>query len=157
MDPSQVIDLLSWAHTCLWEWEGLLLSFHGLQLFLDWLIRSGDRWGLSTALRPGLKCGGLESKFGWGPRTHDRSGMGWSHLCLGCKRGMFFLGYPAGHIDSRIAVSTWWYGLTTLWHRSKNRQMKDEKMALIAQPLLDYGLGAYIEYWVTNKIWLLRI
>jgi hypothetical protein len=50
MDPSQVTDLLSRAHTCLWEREGLLLSYHGLR-------------GLSTTLRSGLKCGGLESKF----------------------------------------------------------------------------------------------
>jgi hypothetical protein len=41
--------------------------------------------GLSTALRPSLKCGGLESKFGWGPGPLDRSGMGWSCLCLGYK------------------------------------------------------------------------
>jgi hypothetical protein len=33
MDPGQVIDLLSRVHTCLWEWEGLLLSCHGLRLF----------------------------------------------------------------------------------------------------------------------------
>jgi hypothetical protein len=36
----------------------------------------------------------------------DRSGTGWSCLCLGYKRGVCFFGYPAGHIDSRIAVST---------------------------------------------------
>jgi hypothetical protein len=44
MDPSQVTDLLSRAHTCLWEREGLLLSYHGLRLFPDWLIGGGDRW-----------------------------------------------------------------------------------------------------------------
>jgi hypothetical protein len=44
MDPGQVTDLLSQAHTCLWEWEGLLLSCHGLWLFLDRLIGGGDRW-----------------------------------------------------------------------------------------------------------------
>jgi hypothetical protein len=30
IDPSQVTDLLSRAHTSLWEREGLLLSYHGL-------------------------------------------------------------------------------------------------------------------------------
>jgi hypothetical protein len=35
MDPGQVINLLSQAHTCLWERKGLLLSCHGLWLFLD--------------------------------------------------------------------------------------------------------------------------
>jgi hypothetical protein len=44
MDPSQVTNLLSRAHTSLWEREGLLLSCHGLWLFLDWLIGGGDRW-----------------------------------------------------------------------------------------------------------------
>ena len=40
------------------------------------------------------KCGGLESKFGWGPGPVDRSEMGWSCLCLGYKRGMCF-GVPS--------------------------------------------------------------
>jgi hypothetical protein len=44
MDPGQVTDLLSRAATCLWEREGLLLSYHGLRLFLDRLIGGGDRW-----------------------------------------------------------------------------------------------------------------
>jgi hypothetical protein len=44
MDPSQVTDLLSRAHTCLWEREGLLLSYHGFRLCPDRLIGSEDRW-----------------------------------------------------------------------------------------------------------------
>jgi hypothetical protein len=44
MDPGQVTDLLSRAHTCLWEWEDLLLSYHELWLFSDRLIGGGDRW-----------------------------------------------------------------------------------------------------------------
>jgi hypothetical protein len=39
-----VIDLLSWAHICLWEREGSLLSCRGFRLFLDRLIGGGDRW-----------------------------------------------------------------------------------------------------------------
>jgi hypothetical protein len=37
--------------------------------------------------------------------------------------------------------------------------MADErlKMALIAQPLLDYRTGAYIECWITTKTPLLKI
>jgi hypothetical protein len=89
----------------------------------DWL-EVGIGGGLSTTLRPGLKCGGLEFKFGRGPGTRDTSGMSWSHLCLRCKRDVCFSRYPAGHIDSWIAVSTWRYGLTVLWHRSKNWKMK---------------------------------
>jgi hypothetical protein len=44
MDPGQVTDLLSRAHTCLREREGLLLSCHRLRLFPDRLIGGGDRW-----------------------------------------------------------------------------------------------------------------
>ena len=48
--------------------EGLLLSCHGFWLFQDRLIGGRDRGGLSTALSLGLRSGGLESKFGQGPR-----------------------------------------------------------------------------------------
>ena len=65
MDGSQVTELLSLAHTCLWEQEDSLLSYRGFRLFSDRLIGDGDGGGLSTTLSPGLRCGGLESKFGW--------------------------------------------------------------------------------------------
>ena len=58
-------------------------------------MQTGKGGGLSTTLRPGLKGGGLESKFGQGPGPHDRSGMGWSCLCLGTN-GACVSGYPAG-------------------------------------------------------------
>jgi hypothetical protein len=57
-------------------------------------LEVGIGGGLSTALRPGLKRGGLESKFGWGPRPLDRSGTG--GLCLGYKRGVCFRGTQLG-------------------------------------------------------------
>ena len=57
-------------------------------------MEAGKGGGLSTILRPGLKCGGLESKFGHGPGPHDKSGMGWSCLCLGYKRSVCF-GVPS--------------------------------------------------------------
>ena len=79
--------------------EGLLLSCRGFWLFSDRLIGGGDGGGLSTTLSPRLRCGGLESKFGWGPRHLDRRVVGWSCLCLGTS-GVCVLGYPAGHIDS---------------------------------------------------------
>ena len=47
--------------------EGLLLSCRGFRLFLDQLIASENGGGLSTTPSPGLRCGGLESKFGLGP------------------------------------------------------------------------------------------
>ena len=52
--------------------EGSLLSCRGFWLFLDRLIRGGDGGGLSTTLSLGLRCGGLESKFGWGHGSLDR-------------------------------------------------------------------------------------
>jgi hypothetical protein len=69
-------------------------------------LETGIGGDLSTILRPGLKCGSLESKFGRGPGTRDRSRMGWSRSCRGYERGVCSSGYPAGYIDSRIAVST---------------------------------------------------
>ena len=46
--------------------------------------------GQSTTLRLGLKCGGLESKFGRKPRPIDKSGVDWSRLYLGYKRCVCF-------------------------------------------------------------------
>jgi hypothetical protein len=53
MDPGQVTYLLSWAHICLWEWEDLLLSYHGLRLFPDRLIGDGNRWRSKHHLEAG--------------------------------------------------------------------------------------------------------
>jgi hypothetical protein len=122
----------------------------------DWLeAEIGE--GLSTTLRLGLKCGDLESKFGRGPRTLDRSGAGWSRLCLGCKWGVCFSGYPAGHIDSWIAVST--DGMA--WLRSgtvvRNSRWKMEKWLWLLNHCLIIETGAYIECWITTQTWLLKI
>jgi hypothetical protein len=35
--------------------------------------------------------------------------------------------------------------------------LKDEEIVSVAQPLLDYSLGAYTEGWIRNKIWLLKV
>ena len=56
--------------------EDLLLSCRRFRLFSDQLIRGGDGGGLSTALSLGLRGGGLDSKFGRGPRPQDRRVMG---------------------------------------------------------------------------------
>ena len=89
--------------------EGSLLSCRGFRLFPDQLIGDGDDGGLSTTLSligdgdgrglsttlsPGLRCGGLESKFGRGPGPLDRRVMAWSCLCLGYKRDVCF-GIPS--------------------------------------------------------------
>jgi hypothetical protein len=42
--PGQVTDILSRAHTCLWEQEDLLLSCHGFWLFSDRLLGVGFWW-----------------------------------------------------------------------------------------------------------------
>jgi len=78
----------------------------------NWL-EAGKGGGLSTILRPGLKCGGLESKFGRGSRSLNRSGMGWSCLCLGYKWGMCFR-VPSW--DTLVHESSFlWDGTTWLW------------------------------------------
>ena len=94
MDGSQVTYLLSWAHTYGSRKACYALVVGSDSFRTDWLkMQKGG--GLSTILRPGLKCGGLESKIGRGPRPRDRSGMGWSCLCLGYK-GACVSGYLAG-------------------------------------------------------------
>ena len=50
-----------------------------------------------------LGCGGLESKFGWGPGHPGQESDGLVLLVPGVQAGRVFLGHPARHIDSRIA------------------------------------------------------
>jgi hypothetical protein len=76
--------------------EDLLLSCHGFRLFPDRLIGGGDGGGPCTALSPGLRSGGLESKFRRGPGPYDKRVMGLSCLCLGYKRGVCFRGIQLG-------------------------------------------------------------
>ena len=67
--------------------------------FLDRLIGGGDGGGLSTTLSPGLRCGGLESKFGW--ELDPLTGEWWVGLaCVWGTSGAYVSGYPARHIDS---------------------------------------------------------
>ena len=91
--------------------EGSLLSYRGFRLFPGQLIGGGNGGSLSTTLSPGLRCGGLESKFGRGPRPLDRRVVGRSCLCLGYKRGVCF-GVPSwAHWFAKIAG---WSGMTCL-------------------------------------------
>ena len=90
--------------------EGSLLSCHGFQLFLDQLIGGGDGGDLSTTPSPGLRCGGLESKFGRGPRPLDRRVVGWSCLSLGYKWGVRF-GVPSWDtLVHKSSCDTVWLG-----------------------------------------------
>ena len=84
--------------------EDLLLSYRGFWLFPDRL--SGFLFGGGgpcTALSPGLRCGGLESQFGRGPRTLGQEGDGLVLLMPRVQARRVFLGYPARGIDLRIA------------------------------------------------------
>ena len=74
-----------------------------IRLFLDRLIRGRDGGGPCTALSPGLRSGGLESKFEWGPRHPGQEGDGLVLLVPRVQAGRVFLEYPGGHFDSRIA------------------------------------------------------
>ena len=79
-----------------------MLSCRGFRLFLDRLIGGRDGGGPCTALSPGLRSGGLDSKFGRGPRHLGQEGDGLVLLVPGVQAGHVFSGYPAGGIDSRI-------------------------------------------------------
>ena len=79
--------------------EGSLLSCHGFWLFSDRLIEGGDGGGLSTTLSLVLRSGGLESKFGWGPRPLDRRVVV-GPACAWGTNGACVSEYPVGHIDS---------------------------------------------------------
>ena len=59
--------------------------------------------------------------------------------------GRVFWDTQLGYIGSLIAVSMRRYDLAMVQHRSKNGNMKDGKLVLIAQPLLESRTGAYLE------------
>ena len=100
MDTRQVADLLSRAHTWVWAQGRLVALLSWIRLFLDRLIGGGDGGGPCTALSPGLRSGGLESKFGQGPRHLGQEGDGLVLLVPRVQARHVFSGYPAGSIDS---------------------------------------------------------
>ena len=91
----QVTDLLSWAHTWVWALGRLVALLSWIQLSQNQLLGfCFGGGGPCTALSSGLRGGGFESQFRWGPR--HRRVMGWSCLCLGYKRGVCFRGTQLG-------------------------------------------------------------
>ena len=74
-----------------------------IQLFSDRLNGDGDGGGPCTALSPGLRSGGLESKFRRGPRNPGQEGDGLVLLVSGVQAGCVFSEYPTRVIDLRIA------------------------------------------------------
>ena len=69
----------------------------------DWRRGGG---GPCTALSPGLRSGGLESKFGRGPGHPGQEGDGLVLLVPRVQAGRVFSGHPAGHIGLRIATES---------------------------------------------------
>ena len=73
--------------------EDLLLSCHGSGSFridCQGFVFGGG--GPCTALSPGLRGGGLESKFGWGPGHPGHEGDGLVLLVPGVQAWCVFLG-----------------------------------------------------------------
>jgi hypothetical protein len=95
MDPGQVTDLLSRAHTCLWEREGLLLSCQGFQLFLDWLIRGGDRWRSKHHIEAGPQVRGLRVQVWTGASNSWQEWNGLVSLVPGVQARRVFFGVPS--------------------------------------------------------------
>ena len=86
--------------------EDLLLSCRGFRLFPDRLIGGGDGGGPCTTLSLGLRSGGLESKFGRGPRHPGQEGDGLVLLVPRVQAGHVFSGYLARYIGSRITAES---------------------------------------------------
>ena len=76
--------------------EDLLLSCRGFRLFLDRLIGGRDGGGPCTTLNPGLRSGGLESKFGRGPGYPGQEGDGLVPLVPGVQAAVCFWGTQLG-------------------------------------------------------------
>ena len=88
------------AHTWVWAQGRLVALLSRIWLFLDRLIGGGDGGGPCTTLSLGLRSGGLESKFGRGPRHPGQESDGLVLLVPGVQAGRVFLGYPVRGIDS---------------------------------------------------------
>ena len=90
MDARQVTDLLSRAHTWVWALGRLVDLLPWIWIFSDRLMGGWDGGG------PGLRSGGLESKFGREPRPPGQESGGLVLLVPGYKRGMCFRGTQLG-------------------------------------------------------------
>ena len=84
-------------------WKTCCSLVMGSSSFPDRLIGGGDGGGPCTALSPGLRGGGLESRFGRGPGHLGQESDGLVLLMPGVQARRVSSGHPAGHIDSRIA------------------------------------------------------
>ena len=113
VDGSQVIDLLSWAHTCLWEQEDSLLSYPRFRLLPDRLIGGRDRWRSKHHSKAAPYVRGLRVQVWMGTWTPRQE---WSGLVLfvpGVQERHVFRGTQLAYIGSRITVVI--NGPTWLW------------------------------------------
>jgi hypothetical protein len=113
--------LLSWARAYLWERKDLLLSCHEFWLFLDRLL-GVNYWvgGLSTALRPGLRCWWLGVPVWMRTWTPWQEWNGMVLFVPEVQARRVFYGYLAGlhWFTNRCFYMTVRLGF--IWHRSKN-------------------------------------
>jgi hypothetical protein len=128
MDPGQVTDLLSRAHTCLWERKGLLLSCRGFRLFSDRLIRGEDRWRSKHHIEAGPQVWGLGVQVWTGTWNPWQEWNGLVSLVPGVQaRRVFFQGTQLGtliHESSFLHDGTVWLrsGIvvrTGMWNMEK--------------------------------------
>jgi hypothetical protein len=95
MDPGQVIDLLSWARTCLWEREDWLLSCHELWLFPNRLIGDGDRWRSKHRIKVGPQVRGLRIQVWTGTWNPWQEWNGLVSFVPGVQARRVFFGVPS--------------------------------------------------------------
>ena len=132
------VDLLGSPSGCARRTPPVVVAFRVLSVW--WKTSTSVsvlfRMVLPHILRPGLKCGGWESKFGRGPGPHDRSGMGWSCLCLRYNRVMCF---EVPSWDTLVHESLFpWDGMTWLWSSTivRTRIWKVVKWFCLLNPCL---------------------
>ena len=104
----------------------------------------GGGGGPCTALSPGLRGRGLESKFGRGPGHPGQESGGLVLLVPRVQVGYVSSGHPAGYIDSRIAglSGTACVRFSTVVRTGSG---KGEGTSSIAQLLLESRTCAYID------------
>ena len=151
-DGSQVTDLLSWAHTCLWEQEDLLLSCHGFRLFLDRLLGVGIRWRSEHHTETGSQV--LEA---WSPSLDgdlDPVTREWwvGPVCAYGTSGACVSGYPAvihwfANRSFCETVPTWLWSSTVV----RTGTWKVIKWFWLLTTCLKSSIDAYIE-WIVNEL-----
>ena len=136
--------------------ERLVALLSWIRLFPDRLMGRGGGGGPCTTLSPGLRSGGLKSKFGRRPGHPGQESGGLVLLVPRVQARHVSLGHLAGHIDSRIIGLS---GTACLRFSIVVRtgSGKREGTVSIAQLLLESRTGAYIDWLDDNLIRLIII